>query len=128
MLLRSVESLLGLQLSKLAELINVENRAHAKADLMEPPKSQVISLPAADVTAPATTQENLLHVAYPVKKPEEEHSEFFIEVRASTLGRVRRKAMKLTAARFPWPEFLLGVSTGPRPSSWCKSLGISTPA
>lgn len=78
---------------------------------MEPPKSQVISLPAADVTAPATTQENLLHVAYPVKKPEEEHSEFFIEVRASTLARVRRKAMKLTTARFPWPEFLLGVST-----------------
>lgn len=78
---------------------------------MEPPKSQVISLPAADVTAPATTQENLLHLAYPVKKPEEEHSEFFIEVRASTLARVRRKAMQLTTARFPWPEFLLGVST-----------------
>ena len=78
---------------------------------MEPPKPQVVSLPAADVTAPATTQENLLHVAYPVKKPEEEHAEFIIEVRASTLTRVRRKLTRLPAGRFPWPELLLGVST-----------------
>jgi len=78
---------------------------------MEPPEPQVVSLPAADVTAPDTTQENLRHVAYPLRKPEEEHAEFIIEVRASVLARVRRKLTELAKAEFPWPEFLLGIST-----------------
>lgn len=78
---------------------------------MEPPKPQVVSLPAADVTAPDTTHENLRHVAYPLRKPEEEHAEFIIEVRASVLARVRRTLAKLVKAKFPWPELLLGIST-----------------
>jgi hypothetical protein len=78
---------------------------------MEPPKPQVASLPAADVTAPASTPESVVHRAYPVRQPEEEHAEFMVPVRASTLTRVRRRAKNLAQAKFPWPELLLGVST-----------------
>lgn len=78
---------------------------------MKPPDPQVTAMPVADVTAPPYTPELLVQQAYPVRQPEEEHSEFMIQVRASIIARARKRTQKLAQPSFPWPEFLLGIST-----------------
>lgn len=78
---------------------------------MQPPPPQVTTLRAADVSALAATAETVVHQAYPVKKPQEEHDEFMLQVRASTLSRARHKTAELARGGFPWAEVLLSVSS-----------------
>lgn len=78
---------------------------------MNPSPSSATLVPAADVTAPPPEGSSVVHQAYPLKQPEEEINEFLVQVRGSVLRRVRRKLGGLIHTRFPWPEFLLGLST-----------------
>lgn len=76
-----------------------------------PPPANAQTVPAADVTVPPADGGSVVHQAYPLKQPEEEASEFIVQVRASILRRTRRRLATLVVATFPWPEVLLGLAT-----------------
>ncbi len=76
-----------------------------------PPLANAQPVPAADVTVPPADGGSVVHQAYPLKQPEEEASEFIVQVRASTLRRTRRRLGSLVVVKFPWPEVLLGLAT-----------------
>jgi hypothetical protein len=78
---------------------------------MNPSPPSTTQVPAADVTAPPPDGLSVVFQAYPLKQPEEEINEFLVRVRGSVLRRARRKLVGLIHNRFPWPEFLLGLST-----------------
>jgi amino acid transporter len=75
-----------------------------------PPPSSATGLPAADVQA-AVAGGTVVHQAFPVRRLESELNDFFVQVRASTLNRCRSRLAKVTKARFPWHEVMLGVSS-----------------
>ncbi len=70
----------------------------------------VVSLPVADVRL-NTEGQAVTTRTFPVKTPESERVDFFVEVRASTLNKCRRRMTEVSRARFPWPELLLAFSS-----------------
>lgn len=68
------------------------------------------SVPAADVTAPVNSGQ-IIHQSFPLRQPEEEANEILVQVRGSSLRKIRRRLDSLVSPRFPWPEVLLGLST-----------------
>jgi hypothetical protein len=82
-------------------------------DDFAPPPPNAEPLPVADVEANEASEasKNVEYEAYPVRKPEEDLSDFKIQVRASTLIRCRTKLAKVAQSRFPWHEVLLALST-----------------
>lgn len=76
----------------------------------EPPKPQAGPLPAADVQAPAD-QEKIEYEPFPVRKAAEDLEDFKVQVRASTLRRVRGKLEHIRDPEFQWHELALGIAT-----------------
>jgi len=77
----------------------------------ELPAPTVITVPAADVTAPPIDAGSIVHQSYPLRQPEEEANEILVQVRGTTLRRVRKRLSTLLSGGFPWPEVLLGAAT-----------------
>jgi len=75
------------------------------------PAPSIITVPAADVTAPPVDAGSIVHQSYPLRQPEEEANEILVQVRGTTLRRVRKRLSTLASGGFPWPEALLGVAT-----------------
>lgn len=75
-----------------------------------PPQPDSTGIPAADIELPSNSSD-VRHAAYPVKRPEQELNEFFVECRATTLVRCREKLTVIGNARFPWYELLLAISS-----------------
>lgn len=82
-------------------------------DDFTPPLPNAAPLPAADVEANVASEAsgNVEYEAYPVRKPEEDLSDFKVQVRASTLMRCRTKLNTVAKSRFSWHEVLLALST-----------------
>ncbi len=75
-----------------------------------PPPPTAAGLPAADVQA-SVAGSAVVHQAFPVRRPESELNDFVVQVRASTLTRCRSRLAKVSNARFPWHEIMLGISS-----------------
>jgi hypothetical protein len=98
----------------------------------ELPKSEAGPIPVAEFQAPAVAG-NIEYESFPIKKPIEDLDDFKVQVRASTLRRVRSKLQGVKAPGFPWQELALGMCTlafggslGALPAklSACDSLAI----
>lgn len=74
------------------------------------PKSNTDPLPKGEFISTAASG-NIEHEAFPVKKPVEDLDDFKVQVRASTLRRVRSKLQGIEDPDFPWHELTLGIST-----------------
>ena len=75
-----------------------------------PPLPNAQPLPAADVTAEPQSN-NIEYQAFAVRKPEEDLSDFKIQVRASVLAKCRNRLLGMTKQKFPWYEVALGGGT-----------------
>ena len=74
------------------------------------PPPNADALPAADVSA-AAIGGSVEYEAFPVRKPEEDLSDFKVQVRASTLARCRTQLSRIRDPGTPWHEVCLGLST-----------------
>ena len=77
----------------------------------ELPAPQVVTVPAADFTAPPVDYGSVVHQSFPLRQPEEDANEIIIQVRGTILRRVRKRLSVLLTPKFPWPEVLLGLAT-----------------
>lgn len=81
------------------------------ADDVELTQPRAEELPVANVSVPVQQPGNLSYPAYPVYYAEDEVSEFFVQVRASTLRRCRQRLDRVAESKIPWADVTLGLST-----------------
>ena len=74
-----------------------------------PPPPNVEAVPAADVSLPVAPTD-YRNASYLVKRPADEIEEFFVECRATTLTRCRKKLEQIAGSKFPIYEMLLAIS------------------
>ena len=79
-------------------------------EAFQPPSSQAISVPVAEVTMRSPSGDDIRYQAYSVKRPAQDVDDFLIECRASVLERCRSQLNRIVDSEFPLYEIMLAIS------------------